>query len=151
MQVRTCTMSVRASLIDLDYQPYRGVLLINLLRVTTPSHLQFLALKIMVVEDVQSTSPSPPPSTSPSPSPSPSTSTDPSPSLPPSCLEASRRSLFFLCGKIAVYIPGMSLSKRPDVLSPLCCNSSPLLLCRLRCLPLLPFPAESSSWSCWII
>ena len=91
---------------------------------------------------MQSTSPSPPPSTSPSPSPS--TSTDHSPSLPPSCLAGQPLFFFFLCEKIAVYIPGMSLSKRPDLLSPLCCNSSPLLLlCRLRCLPLLPFPAES--------
>ena len=37
----TCTMSVRASLIDLGIVmrgPYKGVLLISLLRVTSPSH-----------------------------------------------------------------------------------------------------------------
>ena len=72
-----------------------------------------------------------------SPSPPPSTSTDPSPSLPLPHLAASRRFLFFLCGKIAVYIPGMLLSKRPDLLSLPCCSRS------LSRLPLLPFPAES--------
>ena len=50
---------------------------------------------------------------------------------------ASRRLLFFLCGKIAVYISGMLLSKRPDLLFP---SSGS---CHLRRLPLLPFPAES--------